>query len=411
MRNVRMPRVDFTQSTKGLIAARAGSRCSFPGCDRATIGPGAAPDQTASIGVAAHIFAASPGGPRGSGGLTDDELAQPQNGIWLCGNHARVVDTNQGNRFPPELLLSYKTLQEARISRELQGLNSPLGWIHEIRVCNSPIFSSGVTVRLAKLNLLVGNNNTGKTALCEWLAGFSELSYLKRWRRTSLGNYPIDVFLKLFHPDEKTLRLTVADSGHVEFQDDQAQVPMHAVPLRVLYPRCRAFHDTRDYDDLELMEFLLGLDQAEVTNLCPAVQSYEHSTVRNIRFEDDEDGAPRLIADVDGTVPGLPYDALSSREQNSLLIELASAAARTYARYAPTLLILDSSLGIFSEEWFKFYANHFSDTSSLFQTVVVIPTRDLDTEKLQWQGWEIIRTRGSIPDVTVEQTIRVGARE
>ncbi len=45
--------------------------------------------------------------------LTDDELAQPQNGIWLCGNHARVVDTNQGNRFPPELLLSYKRPKDA----------------------------------------------------------------------------------------------------------------------------------------------------------------------------------------------------------------------------------------------------------------------------------------------------------
>ena len=69
-----MARTDFSQKTKVIIAARSGYRCSIPDCNRATIGPGAFPDETSSIGVASHIFAASPGGPRGKRGLYDAEI-------------------------------------------------------------------------------------------------------------------------------------------------------------------------------------------------------------------------------------------------------------------------------------------------------------------------------------------------
>jgi hypothetical protein len=81
-------------------------------------------DNTVSgSGIAAHIYSAAPGGPRGQGGLTKGELEQPENCIWLCSDHAKLVDNNRGIAFPPETLLSYKALQEARMMREVKGPN------------------------------------------------------------------------------------------------------------------------------------------------------------------------------------------------------------------------------------------------------------------------------------------------
>lgn len=401
-----MPRADFSPKTKDLVAARAAYRCSFPECDRTTIGPGAASDETASVGVASHIFAASQGGPRGTGGLTGEELVQPENCIWLCGNHARLVDTNRGSKYPPALLLSFKSLHEARIARELQGLPSPFGWFHEVRIPLSPIFSPHGVVRLGKLNLLVGNNGTGKSALCEWIGGFSNIQKLDRWRNRRTKTEPLEVSLKLFQPEEIILGLKIDDAGHVSYWENGTQVPLNANPARVLFPKARGLTTTTGLDDLQLFALLLDVDESQVLSLCQAVHDYEHSTVKNLRFAEDDDGVIRLTADVSGTHPGLSFRMLSGREQERVFIELATAAARAYAQYVPTLLILDACVTIFFDGWFELYANHFNDANSLFQTIVVIPTRDLDIDKIRWLGWEIVRTKGAIPSISIEQNIR-----
>jgi hypothetical protein len=46
------------------------------------------------VGVAAHITAASPGGPRFDPNLSDKERASATNGIWLCQNCAKLIDND-----------------------------------------------------------------------------------------------------------------------------------------------------------------------------------------------------------------------------------------------------------------------------------------------------------------------------
>ena len=99
-------RIEFAAPTRRLVAARAGHRCSMPQCGRVTIGPDTQPDEFVDSGVAAHIFSASAGGPRGQGGLSDEQLASASNAIWLCAIHARMVDANRGVSYPAPLLLS-----------------------------------------------------------------------------------------------------------------------------------------------------------------------------------------------------------------------------------------------------------------------------------------------------------------
>ena len=101
---------DFSAKTKRVVAGRVGYRCSIPSCGRVTIGPNSLPRRVANTGRAAHIFSAAERGPRGHGGLTAEQLRSESNAIWLCAEHADLVDKNRGESYPPALLLSYKHL-------------------------------------------------------------------------------------------------------------------------------------------------------------------------------------------------------------------------------------------------------------------------------------------------------------
>ena len=57
-------RDDFTFKTKDTLAKRVGFLCSNPNCQMLTVGPNSNVEKHSNIGVAAHITAASEGGPR-----------------------------------------------------------------------------------------------------------------------------------------------------------------------------------------------------------------------------------------------------------------------------------------------------------------------------------------------------------
>lgn len=114
-------RDNFRQPVIRQIAQRAGYRCSSPSCLRPTIGPDGG-DNTASIGVAAHITAAAEGGPRYNQNLTTDERSAPENGIWLCQTCSRLIDVDLIS-YPIEKLREWKTLAEMRAYLGLRGFS------------------------------------------------------------------------------------------------------------------------------------------------------------------------------------------------------------------------------------------------------------------------------------------------
>lgn len=60
-----------------------------------TIGPHSEPLKTISVGVAAHISAASGGGPRFNADLTNEQRLDIENGIWLCQTCSRLIDMDE----------------------------------------------------------------------------------------------------------------------------------------------------------------------------------------------------------------------------------------------------------------------------------------------------------------------------
>lgn len=64
-----------------------------------------------SIGQAAHITAASKGGPRYNPNLTAEQRKSIDNGIWLCNSCAKMID-NDEKQYPVELLSAWKSMAE-----------------------------------------------------------------------------------------------------------------------------------------------------------------------------------------------------------------------------------------------------------------------------------------------------------
>ena len=87
-------RDDFPADVRRAIAARVGWRCSNPRCRALTEGPNDNPARSMSVGVAAHITAASPRGPRYDPTLTAEARKSVHTGIWLCETCARRVDAD-----------------------------------------------------------------------------------------------------------------------------------------------------------------------------------------------------------------------------------------------------------------------------------------------------------------------------
>lgn len=111
-----MARDDFKPITIERLEGRVNSRCSNPHCAAQTRGPGYGDDGMVSIGVAAHITAASPKGPRYDESLTPEDRIAFANGIWLCNNCSRKVDSDP-EQYTAEVLREWKAFAEAATAR------------------------------------------------------------------------------------------------------------------------------------------------------------------------------------------------------------------------------------------------------------------------------------------------------
>ncbi len=86
-------RDDFRAQVKSELARRVNYHCSI--CDAQTVGPKTGTDKSFSIGKAAHIKAAAPGGPRYDPDQTAEERRSIQNGIWACSSCSEVIDRDE----------------------------------------------------------------------------------------------------------------------------------------------------------------------------------------------------------------------------------------------------------------------------------------------------------------------------
>jgi hypothetical protein len=123
-------RDDFRKRTKTAVSTRAGWHCSFTGCGKSTAGPSEESSEAVTIiGKAAHISGASSGkgSRRYDPSMTPQERRSIDNAIWLCSDHADLIDRDEVT-YTIEALQAMKRAHEALQSKDLcTGANHNLG--------------------------------------------------------------------------------------------------------------------------------------------------------------------------------------------------------------------------------------------------------------------------------------------
>jgi hypothetical protein len=125
---------DFSPKIIKDVAHRASYTCCNPHCRRRTLAPSPANSaKMTHIGVAAHITAASPNGPRYDSSLTPQQRSAIENAIYLCIRCATLIDKNNGEDYPVDVLKAWKLLHEHWLSLQMHldsaGAASPLSFV------------------------------------------------------------------------------------------------------------------------------------------------------------------------------------------------------------------------------------------------------------------------------------------
>jgi len=223
-----------------------------------------------SVGVAAHITAAAPGGPRYDANIAPEARSSVENGIWLCETHARQVDVDPGY-YTVDLLRAWKhhAEQSARslIGRPVSA--QALDVVVEVvphRLADGGLVVVGTTNLPDATKLMVTLRRSGETRMLgqasthvisgTFLAG----AFTERGRAHPAGWYAVDVVsyfneawkqpagvLSIVGPQGQNLAGRNAEPSDPEVEDPEYTV--HAVVECVAPPVHGApFPDASDID-------------------------------------------------------------------------------------------------------------------------------------------------------------------
>lgn len=351
-------RANFTELTKRTLALRAAFRCSNPGCGALTIGPGSGSADVEITGTAAHIYAAAPNGPRGTGGLTDDQRSAPSNGIWLCAQCARLVDTNAGGAYPVSLLRGWRDLHEARIRMEHGGVSRPFGWIHSIEILKDVWLAEPTTVRFSRCNLFLGDNAIGKTHFISLLSGLSSPSRIMD--RAGRPDSAVHAAINWYDPQPRRAEF-MAEGEQLLFSADGSAVPFASQPYRIV---SLPDHWADMPRDVRKLGSWIGLDHWAVRKLIAELPEIVRGAVKRTWIAEEQIQAEYVWGEKIVSDRGR-HQTMDMR----VAIEVLVALAETYARTQPTLLLLDAIYGAGNAEFEHYVTELLSSSIRGFQTV------------------------------------------
>ncbi len=101
----------YTHKTLKLLWGLSRDQCAHPECSNRLIEPATDASEELVVGHVCHILSVSTDGPRGTAGLTEEELNSPDNLILLCRDHHAIVD-GQPESYPAEQLRDWKRRHE-----------------------------------------------------------------------------------------------------------------------------------------------------------------------------------------------------------------------------------------------------------------------------------------------------------
>jgi hypothetical protein len=328
-------RAEFSAATRKIIAGRAGYQCSVLNCGRSTMGPGPGQGQVIDTGMAAHIYAASPGGPRGTGGLSAAERSEPENGIWCCYSHGKAIDSDSGNAFSAAQLKAWKRLHEARKSAEITGTTQDrFGLVESISVNSAPAPISGRKFELGMRNIISGPNGSGKTVLTRLIASVAYPDHVAEMSRRR----SVDIEVRWFDPHTHDVA-TTGRSGNVSHVLDGRPVPYVARPYKTILLSDGWHGSVWSLVALsQIFDLSSSAMKATLRMLAESSKLVKAVSFRDTHIDWVLDINGRTVRSTGG------HDAGYSRE-SLILLEIAGAHARHHALVEPTFLIVDGLFG------------------------------------------------------------------
>ena len=157
---------------------RASWHCSLTGCGKSTVGPSEESSEAVTvIGEAAHICGAAsgPGSRRYDESMTPTERKNIDNAIWLCADHARMIDRDE-RTYTADELRAMKRKHEVFCSQDLRlgkahGIGAGLLAIGPDIICTGDVPTIGETQWTLHLKHFVAGNIQ---ELAAFISGFSK---------------------------------------------------------------------------------------------------------------------------------------------------------------------------------------------------------------------------------------------
>ncbi|WP_197225642.1 hypothetical protein [Bacillus paranthracis] len=328
-------RDEFSSSVKRKLASRAGYVCSFPDCNELTIGPASDEEGIVVSGEAAHITAASPKGPRYDPTMLSEERKSISNGIWMCKRHARIVDIDETQYTVPQLK-KWRENHERKIKYQQQGIKVKKGILTKIKTSNIARMNEEENIELGKNTLLFGGVGSGKTIICELLAGLEEKHFLWRWKKKrNVGNTYAEI--EIFDGEITTLMINIYEK-QIRYYINNQEYPLVTSPYSVIY-----LHETFKYNSdvsktfIEQYADYFNLTANDMINIINTKVNIGLKLVSDFYYKDKE-----LLVRVDTSqTEPLPYKSLSSSEKQRVNIEIGSKIAHVLSYSKPTMLIIE----------------------------------------------------------------------
>jgi len=269
-------RDDFSPQVRRTLEKRVSSRCSNPDCRVPTCGPTSEPMKVNSIGKAAHITAAAPGGARYDPAMTHAQRSCIGNGIWLCANCADRIDRD-AQRYPVSLLHDWKRQAEDLARSEL---GKPLPSERELAVFKTKALGENVSSQSVG-ELITAVHQIGKREIERIDPRFTaDISVDHQGTRIVLNPYePVD------------LRLCLPPELAPLFNEQLSNLFKHGHTLEISGPGIR-IEGSPLFGDASTQPVKLAID----THL-------QHSALQRLSWIDADSGKP-MAAEIVGKVVG-----------------------------------------------------------------------------------------------------------
>ena len=286
-----------------------------------------------------------------------------------------------------------------KIKNKVISVSSPI-WINKLKIYESPLFAKNSEIDLAKLTLIAGGNSAGKTALCEWFAGFSAPRYLERW--TEYQKEGLHVEIEYSDPENHIVSVSIPLNKKPVYTLDETPSSLATLPLKTIFPGTITFEDYENQDDIELLSDAMNIHRYELQNLCEDNSVHESGYIKEICFEKDNERC-YLLANLRSVRVNRPIllRLLSDSERYQLMIELGILAAKKFAELSPTLLILDSGFWKLDTKWQKHYAELVASPAIKFQTIATIYPDRVKSGDSIWTEWSKVQLTGEPPNVEI----------